>query len=148
MFVGDEEINSSPFPVKVLADQEAYIQRQLERRAKTQVIAIRRNLRVTKGMYKGLLREVQLFQDSWPAAIDMFNQQLSSSLEQHEVELAQARKNYSSEIQERRRLHNVILELRGNIRVFVRARPPFAGESNFLFFPRADWVLVFCHCLS
>jgi hypothetical protein len=135
-----EQISSSPFGVKVLPDQASFIQRQLEKRAAAQVVAIRRNLRVTKGQFRGLVREVTMFQEAWPAALGAFSHKLAAMLEQHETDLVQARKNYASEIQERRRLHNVILELRGNIRVFVRARPPFAGEQNYLFFPRADWV--------
>ena len=35
------------------------------------------------------------------------------------------------------RLHNIVLELRGNIRVFARARPSFEGEKNHLAFPQA-----------
>ncbi len=35
--------------------------------------------------------------------------------------LRQARRNCDIEVHERRKLHNTILELRGNIRVFVRS---------------------------
>ena len=138
--VAGEAIGVCPFAVHVMPDQATLIQRQLEKRAAAQVVAIRRNLRVTKGQFRGLVREVKLFQEAWPAQLEGFSHALSTTLERHEADLAQSRKNYTSEIQERRRLHNVILELRGNIRVFVRARPPFAGEQNYLFFPRADWV--------
>jgi hypothetical protein len=126
--VAGEALGVCPFAVQVMPDQATLIQRQLEKRAAAQVLAIRRNLRVTKGQFRGLVREVKVFQEAWPAQLEGFTHALSTTLERHETDLAQARKNYTSEIQERRRLHNVILELRGNIRVFVRARPPFAGE--------------------
>ena len=37
---------------------------------------------------------------------------------------ASLRENYRREFEERRRLFNLVQELRGNIRVFCRARPP------------------------
>jgi hypothetical protein len=68
--------------------------------------------------------------------------QVGAALAANEEALHQARRNCEVEVQERRKLHNTILELRGNIRVFVRARPCFIGESNCLAFPRADWVAI------
>ena len=38
--------------------------------------------------------------------------------------VADLRKNYELEVKERKRLFNLVQELRGNIRVFCRCRPP------------------------
>lgn len=41
---------------------------------------------------------------------------------------ADLNRKYKKEMAERKRLHNVIQELKGNIRVFLRCRPPSARE--------------------
>lgn len=54
---------------------------------------------------------------------------------------------YKKELMERRRLHNLVQELRGNIRVYCRARPPLpfeleAGNSVSVAFPEVGEVTV------
>jgi kinesin family protein C2/C3 len=43
-------------------------------------------------------------------------------------ELALATTRYRKEMAERKKLHNMIQELKGNIRVFMRCRPPTRKE--------------------
>lgn len=43
-------------------------------------------------------------------------------------ELATATQKYRREMGERKRLHNLVQELKGNIRVYMRCRPPTAKE--------------------
>ena len=43
-------------------------------------------------------------------------------------ELAEATSRYRKEMAERKKLHNVIQELKGNIRVYMRCRPPTRKE--------------------
>jgi kinesin family protein C2/C3 len=66
---------------------------------------------------------------------------------QYEKQLHAASTNYAAEIKERRRLHNQLLELRGNIRVFVRVRPLSTSEkaeslATLTSFPKADQISV------
>lgn len=51
------------------------------------------------------------------------------------------RERYKKEMAERRRLHNLVQELRGNIRVYCRARPPLPFEEASLAaaFPQVRW---------
>jgi hypothetical protein len=43
-------------------------------------------------------------------------------------ELAMATTRYRKEMLERKKLHNIIQELKGNIRVYMRCRPPTRKE--------------------
>ena len=58
--VAGEALGVCPFAVQVMPDQATLIQRQLEKRAAAQVLAIRRNLRVTKGQFRGLVAALWL----------------------------------------------------------------------------------------
>jgi kinesin family protein C2/C3 len=48
----------------------------------------------------------------------------------HAEEVGELRVRYRKELQERRRLHNMVQELRGNIRVYCRTRPVSAMEQE------------------
>jgi len=57
---------------------------------------------------------------------------------------------YRKEMQERKKLHNIIQELKGNIRVFMRCRPPtkkeleqFGNDAQCVLFPNPGEVKVF-----
>jgi kinesin family member C2/C3 len=54
--------------------------------------------------------------------------QLTSKLSTHAAALTTLRERYKKELLERRRLHNLVQELRGNIRVYCRARPALATD--------------------
>ena len=67
-----------------------------------------------------------------------------------EVQYVQIMAKYKKELEERKKLHNIIQELKGNIRVFMRCRPPskkeleqFGGDANCVTFPGAGEVRVF-----
>ena len=54
-----------------------------------------------------------------------------------------AKAMYRKEIMERRRLHNMVLELRGNIRVFCRVRPlEDPATLPIVQFPHADQLML------
>ena len=46
--------------------------------------------------------------------------------------------NYTRELKERKRLFNLVQELRGNIRVFCRARPPTGRACVGWAWPQVD----------
>jgi kinesin family protein C2/C3 len=63
---------------------------------------------------------------------------------------AELNRKYKKEMSERKRLHNVIQELKGNIRVFLRCRPPSSrelensgGDAICVSFPDQGEVKVF-----
>jgi kinesin family member C2/C3 len=45
-------------------------------------------------------------------------------------EMKMINQRYRREMQERKRLHNLVQELKGNIRVFMRCRPPTTREID------------------
>ena len=108
---------------------------------------MRRSLRATRSMFVSLRRDVRTFQDSMPLQLESFNMSVRGVMLQYEKQLHTASTNYAAEIKERRRLHNQLLELRGNIRVFVRVRPLNQSETadsltTLTFFPKADQIAV------
>jgi hypothetical protein len=59
-----------------------------------------------------------------------FKSELTSALTAVQADAKQANERYVSEAKERRRLHNVVAELKGNIRVFCRIRPASRDELS------------------
>lgn len=57
-------------------------------------------------------------------------EQVGLQFKQMEEELTDTRAKHRKEMQERKRLHNQLLELRGNIRVFCRVRPLNSREKE------------------
>ena len=57
-----------------------------------------------------------------------FSSQFLSALANMNASAAQANERYLKELKERRRLHNLVAELKGNIRVFCRIRPASRDE--------------------
>ena len=56
--------------------------------------------------------------------------QILSRVRSTERELAETTRKYKRELGERKRLHNLVQELRGNIRVFCRVRPVSKRERE------------------
>ena len=71
-------------------------------------------------------------------------------LEAARAQVTAAERLADEERDKRRKLHNRVMELQGNIRVMCRARPPRAGAPSALF-PREGCVKIrqpeYCDCL-
>lgn len=65
-----------------------------------------------------------------PAALTRASRflQIVSRLSAFSLAIGTMRERYKKEMAERRRLHNLVQELRGNIRVYARVRPPLHTE--------------------
>ena len=61
-------------------------------------------------------------------------EQVSAAMEELEGETNSAVESLKKEMTERKRLHNLVLDLKGNIRVFCRARPPSQHDKTALTF--------------
>jgi Microtubule binding len=59
-----------------------------------------------------------------------FKAELTTALSAVQADAKQANERYVNESKERRRLHNVVAELKGNIRVFCRIRPASRDELS------------------
>ena len=55
---------------------------------------------------------------------------VESCRKEMEAELTEARNKYAEEATKRRKVHNKLMELQGNIRVFCRVRPQSESESK------------------
>eukprot|EP00742_Colponemidia_sp_Colp-10_P006769 GILJ01007255.1.p1 GENE.GILJ01007255.1~~GILJ01007255.1.p1 ORF type:complete len:747 (+),score=120.01 GILJ01007255.1:41-2242(+) len=58
--------------------------------------------------------------------------ELELALREERLDKADLLDRYRTELAERRRLHNILQDLRGNVRVMCRIRPQFSGESENL----------------
>ena len=77
---------------------------------------------------RDLQREARLAAEALPGAADEAARRVAGALQTRERAAAELERRYRSEAAERRRLHNLVQELRGNIRVYCRVRPPSANE--------------------
>lgn len=65
-----------------------------------------------------------------PAVSRSVAQQIAAHVESVQSDLTDIKRRYQRELTERKRLHNLVQELRGNIRVFCRVRPPSKREKE------------------
>jgi len=101
--------------------------------------------RIAAGQLKTVKQEFSALKDSASAMREELVQamqqmeegvvaQVSATVQDMEEEKSAALVSLKSEQTERRRLHNLVLDLKGNIRVFCRARPPSQADKNALTF--------------
>ena len=69
-------------------------------------------------------------QQQLTATVAAITEQVGLQFKQMDDELVDTRAKHRKEMQERKRLHNQLLELRGNIRVFCRVRPLNSREKE------------------
>ena len=65
-----------------------------------------------------------------PRLFKTMTDQVITKLQSVTADYGELERRYQRELQERRRLHNLVQELRGNIRVFCRVRPPTESEKD------------------
>lgn len=65
-----------------------------------------------------------------PAVSRSVAQQIAVHMDSVQGDLVDLKRRYQRELTERKRLHNLVQELRGNIRVFCRVRPPSKREKE------------------
>ena len=75
---------------------------------------------------------------------------LIARLKQQDAEMKEIMDRYKRELSERKKLHNIIQELKGNIRVFLRCRPPtskeidqFGNDAQCVAFPAPGEIKVY-----
>jgi len=83
--------------------------------------------KLAEGMKKDMLETMQ-------QCSEQVTSQLSATVGGIEEEKGEAQLSLMKEMTERKRLHNLVLDLKGNIRVFCRARPPGKDAPNALTF--------------
>jgi len=83
-------------------------------------------LAALQAQYSALTQELASSQSSFSSLSSTTALQLQDA----QQELLEAKQKVREAETERRRLHNIIQELKGNIRVFCRVRPPGASISR------------------
>ncbi|DBA83503.1 TPA: hypothetical protein ACH3X2_006431 [Trebouxia sp. C0005] len=108
--------------IGMLADQE------IEHRLASSVSGLRRGIASARSLHASLRSEAKSLEDFIPMLIEGARSGITSLLKHQALALAENKAAYAREALERRRLHNVVQELRGNIRVYVRVKPLSAEE--------------------
>mmetsp|Transcript_24427 Transcript_24427/g.35895 ORF Transcript_24427/g.35895 Transcript_24427/m.35895 type:complete len:507 (-) Transcript_24427:905-2425(-) len=113
--------------------------------------AIRRNASELKASQKRLVTDTRdVIRGVQSEFSTTFTNGILGKLTKLDAMVGEVSKKYRKELSERKRLHNVIQELKGNIRVYLRARPPsareieqFGEETVCVSFPENGEVKVF-----
>lgn len=78
--------------------------------------------------HKALSAEAAAFPSAMAANIAQIKAAVTREIMKQAEAVAALTLRYKKEVLERRKLHNLVQELRGNIRVYCRVRPPLAFE--------------------
>ncbi|EGB03936.1 hypothetical protein AURANDRAFT_1243, partial [Aureococcus anophagefferens] len=92
--------------------------------------ALAKQVRALKPQIAAARREARATLAELPAVSKDVAAQILSRVRSTERELAETTRKYKRELGERKRLHNLVQELRGNIRVFCRVRPVSKRERE------------------
>jgi len=86
--------------------------------------------RAIRSQHDSLVSECRREMADMSQFIEQKGGRIVEAFEEQNNWLATCMRKYKKEMSERRKLHNIVQELRGNIRVFARARPLNANERN------------------
>eukprot|EP00698_Gefionella_okellyi_P019273 TRINITY_DN5888_c0_g1_i1.p1 TRINITY_DN5888_c0_g1~~TRINITY_DN5888_c0_g1_i1.p1 ORF type:complete len:5059 (-),score=1335.09 TRINITY_DN5888_c0_g1_i1:98-15274(-) len=152
MFVrlGDTLITGTPMPVQmtIYPNMKSFAFRVIEDRARRELVRYQELMRQAREEWVQLKEDAIELQQTMPGHIDNTFAQIMSVLQARQDIMNSVNSKYGFECNERKRLYNVIQELRGNIRVFCRARPFNAKElrerepATILLFPKPTQVVL------
>ncbi|GFO42427.1 kinesin-like protein [Plakobranchus ocellatus] len=92
-----------------------------------------------------LKQHVQLLQKSYATQAEHTSMQVQEAIKENAVTCSKLLEKYKREIVKRKALHDTLVELRGNIRVYLRPKPLLAseeGDSVFAHDPYDDTVIA------
>ncbi|KAL0032084.1 hypothetical protein WJX77_004214 [Trebouxia sp. C0004] len=121
-------VAGSPAPITAFRDIGMLADQEIEHRLASSVSGLRRGIASARTLHASLRSEAKSLEDFIPMLVEGARSGITSLLKHQEVALAENKAAYAREALERRRLHNVVQELRGNIRVYVRVKPLSAEE--------------------
>jgi kinesin family protein C2/C3 len=129
--------------ITVYPNLKSFAFRVIEDRARKELVRYRELMRQVKAQLASLHAEVEEMQADMPLIVRSVCDQVMSVIRVQAATLEAMNSKYGFECDERKRLFNVIQELRGNIRVFCRVRPFNAmemqrGLQSVLSFPRPN----------
>jgi kinesin family member C2/C3 len=122
-------VRGSPMAVSVHRDIDELARGALTGKLSSAVTGLRRGLAATRCMQNSLRSEAEGLLQYVPVLVQSAASDLSKLMVEQQVLLKEAREAVHREGGERRRLHNLVQELRGNIRVYVRVKPLTADEA-------------------
>jgi hypothetical protein len=121
-------VRGSPMAISVHRDVDALARGALTGKLSSAVTGLRRGLAATRRMQHSLRSEAEGLLQYVPVLVNSAASDLSKLMVEQQVLLKEAREAVHREGAERRRLHNLVQELRGNIRVYVRVKPLTVDE--------------------
>jgi len=125
-----EHIHGSPFSVYASQNIDAYAVRLVEQKAAPQLRQYRRTMRNANDELAQLRADVMTMNNSVVPLVTTIQEGLFTAMKAQQQAVEDANTRYRHELRERRRLHNALMELRGNIRVFCRVRPLLPTETS------------------
>ncbi|KAK9845317.1 hypothetical protein WJX81_003385 [Elliptochloris bilobata] len=116
-------VRGSPVALTVFRDVGALADREMQRRLLETVAGLKREVADARTQHTTLRQQAIALGRMIPVLAEGARSGINQVLQQQDTALAEARAAFAREACARRRLHNTVQELRGNIRVFVRVRP-------------------------
>ncbi|CAL8470626.1 g10168 [Coccomyxa elongata] len=120
-------VSGSPATLTVFRDVSALAAAEMQRRLAAGMMGLRRGLSAARSLHSSLRSEAAALESFIPVIVEGARSGMQQALQNQETALAESRAALGRESAARRRLHNLVQELRGNIRVFVRVKPADAA---------------------
>ena len=118
-----QHVRGSPMAVSVHRDVDELARGALTGKLSNAVAGLRRGLAATRRQQNSLRSEAEGLLQYVPVLVQSAASDLTKLMAEQQGLLKEAREAVTREGVERRRLHNLVQELRGNIRVYVRVKP-------------------------
>ena len=123
-------VRGSPMAISVHRDVDELARGALTGKLSSAVTGLRRGLAQTRRQQHTLRAEAEGLLQFVPVLVNSAASDLTKLMSEQQALLREAREAVHREGGERRRLHNLVQELRGNIRVYVRVKPLTADEAG------------------
>eukprot|EP00959_Pyramimonas_sp_CCMP1952_P320875 6714981-Pyramimonas_sp.AAC.1 len=121
--LGGEHVRGSPSNVVVFKDIKKLAEQEMEKRLSRTVAQLRSSISEARQLHRSLKSESSSLASFIPVLVESTKNGVNEALAVQNVLLEESRASFQREAVERKRLHNLVQELKGNIRVFCRVKP-------------------------
>mmetsp|Transcript_46804 Transcript_46804/g.89379 ORF Transcript_46804/g.89379 Transcript_46804/m.89379 type:complete len:805 (+) Transcript_46804:3-2417(+) len=138
-----EHLKGSPASISVYQNIKAMAEEEMEKRLAATVSSLRAGVSEARQLHRSLIAESHSLREFIPVMVESTRTGVERAMAQQGVLLDESRASFQREAIERKRLHNLVQELKGNIRVFCRIKPlteeeRAAGQQMSMRLPPGD----------